>query len=107
VEPEPKDRRSDIPDIGLGRLTDAGAVSLQGGAEQKPALTIMSNLPRPLTILENGFFELPSILRASRQMTKSSPVSRMALFPATQLSSGSWPLGLTSLFAPLGLLTGA
>lgn len=45
-----EDRRCDIPDIGLGRLTAAGTIHLQGGLEQKPALEYMKNLPPPSDI---------------------------------------------------------
>jgi hypothetical protein len=60
---KPKDRRSDIPDIGLGHITDAGAISLQGGAEQKPALPIMNSLPPPLSIREDKSFR--SVINAA------------------------------------------
>jgi hypothetical protein len=45
-----EDRRCDIPDIGIGRLTAAGTIHLQGGLEQKPALECMKNLPPPSDI---------------------------------------------------------
>jgi hypothetical protein len=45
-----EDRRCDIPDIGIGRLTAAGTIHLQGGLEQKPALGYMKNLPPPSDI---------------------------------------------------------
>ena len=52
-----KDRRSDIPDLGLGRFTEAGTVSLQGGVEQKPAImTIMRDLPPSSAIRELNQF---------------------------------------------------
>jgi len=51
-----KDRRSDIPDIGLGRFTDTGAISLQGGAEQQAAIEIMRDLPPTSSIVEHHSF---------------------------------------------------
>jgi hypothetical protein len=58
-----RNSRSDIPDIGLGHITDAGAISLQGGAEQKPALPIMNSLPPPLSIREDKSFR--SVINAA------------------------------------------
>ena len=46
-------RRSNIPDIGLGRLMPDGARHLQGGAEQKAATEVMRNFPNPADIIKD------------------------------------------------------
>ncbi|KIJ31760.1 hypothetical protein M422DRAFT_70811 [Sphaerobolus stellatus SS14] len=46
------DRRSNIPDIGIGRLVDGGK-RLQGGAEQKAALKVMRNFPNAADIIDD------------------------------------------------------
>src|SRR6266511_2392349 len=47
------DRRSNIPDIGLGRLLPDGTRCLQGGAEQKAGIEAMRNFPDPVDIVND------------------------------------------------------
>jgi len=44
---DPDDRRSLIPDLGIGRLLPDGNFHLQGGVEQKRMVPEMSELPAP------------------------------------------------------------
>lgn len=51
---DPEDRRSSIPDIGLGRFLPDGNKRLQGGSEQKKAIESMRDLPPPIVLLKDG-----------------------------------------------------
>ena len=81
-----KDRRSDIPDIGLGRFTDTGTISLQGGAGQKAAIEIMRDLPPASSIVEHHSFRTV-IDNGCVQAADQVKAAVMALSHATQLSS--------------------
>lgn len=68
---KPGDRRSNVPDIGIGRLGDNGTRLLQGGVEQKAAGESMRRLPDPgLLIDENDIRELinRTLLQAGDQV---------------------------------------
>jgi len=45
-------KRSALPDLGIGRISDAGAVQLLGGVEQKAAIEQMRGYPHPDAIRE-------------------------------------------------------
>jgi len=52
---DPRDRRANLPDVGIGRLQPKGTVHLQGGAEQKaPIIPLMATLPCPDSIIDNS-----------------------------------------------------
>jgi len=61
-----KDRRSNIPDVGIGRLMATGTRHLQGGVEQKVATDRMRGLPTPDSIVDDGDIRL-EINRAAIQ----------------------------------------
>ena len=48
IDWNPHDRRSSIPDIGLGRFLPDGNKRRKGGSEQKKAIESMRDLPPPV-----------------------------------------------------------
>lgn len=49
-----KDRRANLPDIGIGRLQQGGITHLQGDAEQKATIIpLMATLPLPSDIIND------------------------------------------------------
>ena len=75
------DRRSNVPDIGLGHLLPNGTQHLQGGAELKAAVEAMKNLPLPHSILDDGPFRVnmnSAYVQASDQVKSAI---KMGAFP--------------------------
>ncbi|CAA7265248.1 unnamed protein product [Cyclocybe aegerita] len=99
----PKDRRGNIPDVGLGRLTGSGVRHLQGGIEQKVATELMRNLPNPDSIVHDKAVQLSinrAIIQAEDQVKAAVKNGAIPCNTAIDWIIASGPYFIITSFGP-------
>jgi hypothetical protein len=75
------DRRANIPDIGIGRLTPEGRYTLQGGAELKVAVDVAKSFPSSSELTRNDEFQASlraAYIQASDQVKSAIKIGAVA-----------------------------